>query len=135
MPLAIDIRPRTKPNTPPATTVFLAGSLDTSTTPQLEQQLKPILDGPTLDIVFDLEKLEFISSAGLRAFAVARKRLHERGGEASFVNLQPQIQKAFEIVAALPGMRVFRDVDELDGYLARRQKDIVEKNKGKAGPG
>ena len=135
MPLAIEIRPRAKPNTQPATTVFLAGSLDTSTTPQLEQQLKPILDGPTLDIVFDLEKLGFISSAGLRAFAVARKRLHERGGEASFVNLQPQIQKAFEIVAALPGMRVFRDVDELDGYLARRQKDIIEKNKGKAGPG
>jgi anti-anti-sigma factor len=129
MPLTIDIRPRTKPNSQPATTVFLAGSLDTATTPQLEQQLKPVLEGPITDIVFDLEKLEFISSAGLRAFAVARKRLHERGGQASFINLQPQIQKAFEIVASLPGMRVFRDTEELDTYLIRRQKEVVEKNR------
>src|ERR1043165_9375997 len=120
MPLTIKINQRPQPSNQPAHTVFLAGSLDTGTAPELEQQLKPILDGPALDVVFDLDKLEFISSAGLRVFAATRKRLHERGGQASFIHLQPQIQKVFEIVAALPGMRVFRDLQELDTYLARR---------------
>ena len=127
MPLTIDIQRQTNAGNRPATTVFLAGSLDTATTPQLEQQLKPVLDGPTLDLVFDLAKLEFISSAGLRVFAATRKRLHERGGQASFIHLQPQIQKVFEIISALPGMRVFSDTAELDTYLARRQAEVKQK--------
>jgi anti-sigma B factor antagonist len=132
MPLKIDIQLRNDSPNQATTTVFLAGSLDTATAPQLEQQLKPVLDGPTLDVVFDLEKLEFISSAGLRVFAASRKRLHERGGQASFIHLQPQIQKVFEIIAALPGMRVFSDTRELDNYLARRQLEVKQKRAGGA---
>jgi anti-anti-sigma factor len=45
------------------------------------------------DLVFDLAQLKFISSAGLRVFATARKTLKERGGQASFVQMQPQIQE------------------------------------------
>ena len=128
MPLTIEITPRNTPNSPPATTVAVGGCLDTATAPQLEQQLKPILDGQTREIVFDLAKLEFISSAGLRLFALTRKRLHDRGGQVSFVNLQPQIQKVFEIIASLPGMRVFSDLKEMDAYLAQRQA-AVRQNK------
>src|SRR5262245_19287220 len=129
MPLIIDVSSHTTAGNQSTTTIALAGCLDTGTAPQLEQQLKPILDGQTREIIFDLAKLEFISSAGLRIFAVARKRLHERGGQASFVHLQPQIQKVFDIIAALPGMRVFSDSKELDAYLARRQAEGREKFK------
>src|SRR5262245_57091280 len=129
MPLTIDISPRSTPSNQSTTTVFLAGRLDTATSAELEQQLKPILESQTREISFDLQKLEFISSAGLRIFALTRKRLHDRGGQASFVHLQPQIQKVFEIIAALPGMRVFSDSKELDAYLARRQAEVREKFK------
>ena len=128
MALTIDITTRTV-NDESATTVALAGSLDSATAPQLEQQLKSILDSQTRGIVFDLAKLEFISSAGLRLFALARKRLHDRGGQVSFVRLQPQIQKVFEIIASLPGMRVFSDLEELDAYLAKRQEEVRQQNK------
>src|SRR5215831_6116473 len=98
MPLTIDIHQHTNSTNRPATTVFLHGSLDTGTAPQLEQQLKSVLDSATSDVVFDLARLEFISSAGLRVFAAARKCLQEHGGQASFIHLQPQIQKVFEII-------------------------------------
>ena len=103
-------------------TVTLTGSLDTATAPDLEKQLGPVLSGPVKDVVFDLARLTFISSAGLRVFASTRKALKERGGQASFVHMQPQIHEVFEIMRSLPGVAVFKDVAELDRYLAARQR-------------
>src|SRR6478609_7619263 len=109
MPLTVHIHLRTATASDRTATVALTGSLDAATVPQLEQQLVPLLSGPATELVFDLAKLDFVSSAGLRVFATARKALRTRGGQASFVNLQPQIRKVFEIVSALPGIGVFQD--------------------------
>ncbi len=105
-----------------AVTAKLTGSLDTATAPELERQLVPVLASSTKDIVFDLAELKFISSAGLRVFASTRKTLTERGGQASFVHMQPQIQEVFEIMKSLPGVAIFKDAAELDRYLAARQR-------------
>ena len=117
MPLEIQIQ-----QTASTARVSLTGSLDTATAPELERQLAPVLTGSATDLVFDLAQLKFISSAGLRVFGVARKQLKERGGQASFVNMQPQIQEVFEIMRSLPGVAVFKNVAELDSYLAARQR-------------
>ena len=109
-----------------AITVKLTGSLDTATAPDLERQLTPVLAGQIKDLVFDLAQLKFISSAGLRVFSMARKQLRERGGQASFVNMQPQIQEVFEIIKSLPGVAIFKDIAELDQYLAVRQRSHSE---------
>src|SRR5499426_2955496 len=121
MPLHINIRSAGGQDAG-TVTVTLAGSLDTATAPELEKQLAPVLAGSARDIVFDLAQLTFISSAGLRVFALARKTLKERGGQASFVHMQPQIHEVFEIMRSLPGVAVFKDVAELDRYLAARQR-------------
>ena len=105
-----------------AVTVKLTGSLDTATAPELEHQLAPVLAGQIKHLVFDLAQLKFISSAGLRIFSMARKQLKERGGQASFVHLQPQLQEVFEIMKSLPGVAIFKDMAELDHYLAVRQR-------------
>lgn len=105
-----------------AVTVKLNGSLDTATAPDLEKHLAPVLSAGTKEIVFDLADLKFISSAGLRVFSTTRKTLKERGGQASFIHMQPQIQEVFEIIKSLPGVAIFKDVAEFDQYLAVRQK-------------
>jgi anti-sigma B factor antagonist len=108
-------------------TVKLTGNLDSATAPDLERQLAPILGGlTTKDIVFDLAALKFLSSAGLRIFAAARKTLQDRGGQVSMVNMQPQIREVFAIIKSLPGVAVFRDSAELDSYLAARQRSHEE---------
>lgn len=107
-------------------TVGLTGSLDTATAPDLEKQLAPVLAGQARDIVFDLAELKFISSAGLRVFASTRKTLKERGGQVSFVHMQPQIQEVFEIMKSLPGVAVFKSIAELDQYLAARQRSHLQ---------
>jgi len=125
MPLEIQLQ-KDAPQKAGAVIVKLTGSLDTATAPELEKQLAPVLAGPTKDIVFDLAQLKFISSAGLRIFSIVRKTLKERGGQASFMNMQPQIQEVFAIMKALPGVAIFESVEEMDRYLAARQRAILE---------
>jgi len=122
MPLEIQIKRSTDPRHQATVTLELTGSLDTATAPELERQLTPVLNSPVTDIVLDLAKLKFISSAGLRVIAATRKRLRERGGQVACVNMQPQIQEVFDIVKALPGISIFKDYAEMDAYLAVRQR-------------
>src|SRR5882757_1815449 len=123
MPLEIQIQ-KGAAETP--TTIKLIGSLDTATSPELEKQIGPIHGSGVKEIVFDLAQLKFISSTGLRVFAATRKQLKERGGQASFIHLQPQIQEVFDIIKALPGVAIFKDVAEMDRYLAARQRSHTQ---------
>ena len=59
-------------------TVALEGRLDTITAPQLEEELQKSLDGVTA-LILDLEKLEYISSAGLRVLLSAQKKMNGQG--------------------------------------------------------
>jgi anti-anti-sigma factor len=122
MPLEIQIQKNIGGGKPGAITVSLTGSLDTATAPDLERQLTPVLAEPVKELIFDLANLKFISSAGLRVFSATRKTLKDRGGQTSFVHLQPQIQEVFDIIKALPGIKVFKDFAEMDAYLAARQR-------------
>jgi anti-anti-sigma factor len=128
MPLDIQIQKGATASNSATATVKLSGSLDTATAPDLERQLATVLASQVREIVFDLAHLEFISSAGLRLFAAVRKQLKERGGQASFVHLQPQIQEVFDIIKSLPGIAIFKDLAELDRYLAARQRSHQEQH-------
>jgi anti-anti-sigma factor len=122
MPLEIQLQKGAAQNAG-AIILKLNGSLDTATAPDLEKQLAPV---PRRDDGLDLAQLKFISSAGLRVFSVARKTLKQRGGQASFIHMQPQTEEVFAIMKALPGVAVFESVAEMDGYLAARQRAIIE---------
>ena len=59
-------------------TIALEGRLDISTAPELEQVVVGSLAG-VADLVFDLEKLSYISSAGLRVLLLAQKKMNKQG--------------------------------------------------------
>ena len=97
--------------------IGLDGSLDTATAPQLEKELVGVFAGPTQIIVFDLAKLNFLSSGGVRVILTARKRVIERNGSCMMLGVQPRIEKTFEIIKALDGLMLFRDDEALDRFL------------------
>jgi anti-sigma B factor antagonist len=123
MPLEIKIQRPAGDGGAETLTAQLAGSLDTTTAPELERQLSVVIAGPVRNIIFDLAQLKFLSSAGIRVFSATRKTLQERGGQTSFVHLQPQIEMVFEVIKTLPGIAVFKDAAELDRYLALLQRN------------
>lgn len=56
----------------------LEGRLDTTTAPELEAALKGSLEGVT-SLILDLEKLAYLSSAGLRVILGAQKQMNRQG--------------------------------------------------------
>lgn len=75
--------------------VALEGRLDTTTAPQLEEELKTGLEGVT-DLVIDLSKLEYISSAGLRVLLSAFKIMRNKG-KMKVTNANELVKEVFEV--------------------------------------
>ena len=76
-------------------TVALEGRLDTVTAPQLEGDLRSSVNGVT-ELVFDLEKLDYVSSAGLRVLLSAQKVM-KRQGDMVIRNVKPEIMEIFDV--------------------------------------
>jgi anti-sigma B factor antagonist len=109
--------------------IAIAGTLDATTHPELDKEIDKILKASPNVIILDMEKLVFISSAGLRIIAKVKKSLKETGGNLMLVNLQPQIREVFDIINALPSEQIFASVKELDDYLISRQQMNIEARK------
>ena len=82
-------------------TILLEGRLDTTTSPALEAELKDALTGIT-ELVFDFEKLEYISSAGLRILLANQKIMNKQG---SMV-----IKNVNEVIAEVVEVTGFADI-------------------------
>jgi len=105
--------------------VTLTGELNGQTYPVVENKLDQLLEErPTL-IVLDMAEVSYLSSAGIRVILKTKKVLAANAGKLVFMNLQPQIKKVFEIINALPSMRVFKDLKEMDDYLDRMQRKVT----------
>lgn len=111
---------------PRSVRAVLDGRLDAMTSPQLDQFVAMHTAQAIDTLIFDLQKLEFVSSAGLRIFAKARKLMKTKKGKTVFINLQSQVQKVFDLVKAVPVADVFANDQELDAYLTNLQSSESE---------
>ncbi len=73
----------------------LEGRLDTVSAPDLEDALKCALDGVSV-LTLDLEKLEYISSAGLRVLLSAQKTMN-RQGKMKLTHVNETVMEIFEV--------------------------------------
>lgn len=75
--------------------IKLTGRLDTTTSPQLEAELKHSIAGVDR-LVFDFAELEYLSSAGLRVLLSAQKVMNKQG-EMVVKNVNETISDIFEV--------------------------------------
>ena len=73
----------------------LEGRLDTTTSPDLEKEVEAV-PADTRELVFDFEKLEYISSAGLRVLLAAQKTMNKQG-EMKLTKVNDTIMGIFEV--------------------------------------
>ena len=106
--------------------ISIAGSLDSNTSPDLQQSIDAEIDDSVTTTILDFKDLDFLSSAGLRVIFKTKKKMDNSGGKFLLVNLQPQIKKVFEIIKALDGMNVFKDQNEMDEYLTAMQDKVKD---------
>ncbi len=77
--------------------IALEGELDTLSSPDFEAELEPLL-ADAASITIDFEKLEYISSAGLRVLLSAEQAMEEKGAEqVKIINTNDTIRNIFDI--------------------------------------
>ncbi len=74
-------------------TLKLEGWLDTQTTAEFAKELENI-DASVEELVLDLKKLEYTSSAGLRQIVAAHKKMN---GKLTVKNISSEIMDVFEM--------------------------------------
>jgi anti-sigma B factor antagonist len=106
--------------------VNISGAIDSGTVEALKAELQQIAKNPPQSLVLDLADVSFISSAGIGLLVTTKASLLKQKCEVGMVNLQPQIKKAFDIMRLLPSLNVFESIRELDDYLAKMQRKVIE---------
>ncbi len=76
-------------------TMSLEGRLDTTTAPQLEEEVKSSLAGVT-DLTMNIGELQYISSAGLRVLLSAQKTMNKQGSMV-VKNASDEVKEIFDV--------------------------------------
>jgi anti-sigma B factor antagonist len=78
-------------------TLALSGRLDSVTQSILAQELEKVFETKIASLTLDLSTLEYLSSAGLRVFLFARKKVSEMGGKMKIIGANESINEILQI--------------------------------------
>lgn len=76
-------------------TVKVEGRVDSNTAVELDRALNGALDGIS-KLILDFERLEYISTAGLRALLIAQKTMNQQG-TIVIRNVSAAVKEIFEV--------------------------------------
>ena len=92
--------------------VALEGMLETVAAYELEEKSAALMDQGNLKFIFDLTRLNFIASSGLRVFLAIAKRLEKSKGRILLCGLQPDIKEVFDVSGFTPIFELFATPEE-----------------------
>jgi anti-sigma B factor antagonist len=79
------------------TVIGIEGRLDTTNYTLLERHLMGLIETGQTKILVNLEKMDYVSSSGLRILLMALKRISLAKGKFALCSLQENIKEIFEI--------------------------------------
>ena len=85
--------------------VVLDGRLDTNTAPDFQKEIEPML-GDISKLTLDCEKLDYISSAGLRVLLTFEQILEEQEKTMELRNVNDIIHDVFDVTGFLEIMTI-----------------------------
>ncbi len=77
--------------------VGLQGRMDSSTASIVEEKMLGLIDRGENRLVVDCAQLDYISSAGLRVFLMAAKRLTQAKGKIILATLNEDVKQVFDL--------------------------------------
>ena len=92
-------------------------SIDTDTHEDFREQIKPLLVPSPRGILLDLEKIDYISSAGLGVIFLIKKTLTANGGQLVIYHPKPHIQKLLKLVRGVLKESLFASLEEADAFI------------------
>ena len=92
--------------------VSLSGRLDAYSANEVERKLNTLIDAAQVRLVISLEKLEYISSSGLRVFLAELKKVGKQQGDIRLACLKPYIKEVFDISGFTQLFKIFDKEDD-----------------------
>lgn len=89
----------------------IIGRLDASTSKDLETKFNQLYDAGHRKFIFNLQSLEYISSAGLRVFLFMAKKLNKIGF-VSLCSMQKQVTDVFQMSGFNTIFEVYNNIDD-----------------------
>ena len=77
--------------------VDLGGRLDAYAASELDKQMNTLIGSTPVNMIMNLQKLEYISSSGLRILLAALKKARKLQGDVRLAGLQPYVKEVFDI--------------------------------------
>ena len=75
--------------------VYFDGRLDTAVSMQVQKDVQPLIDDIKSDVILDCEKLQYISSSGLRIFLSILKNVKPAGHHVYIRSLNKDLRQVF----------------------------------------
>ena len=77
--------------------IALGGRLDAYASSDVEQKLNALVDADEVRLVVNLERLDYISSSGLRVLLTSLKKVRKREGDIKLACMKPIIKEVFDV--------------------------------------
>ncbi len=78
----------------------VSGKIDAVTSRDLEAALIGLIDANKKNLVVDMEKVEYLSSSGLRVLMASLNKLKHKDGDLLLAALQPFVKEVFVLTGA-----------------------------------
>lgn len=92
--------------------IKVGGYIDTTTSAELENALETLLRNGTINIIIDLDNVDYISSAGWGIFISEIKGIREKGGDLKLVRMIPDVYEVFELLEFHYILKAFDTIEE-----------------------
>ena len=92
--------------------VMISGSIDALTAGDVTQYLTSRINAGEVQIVLDLSRVDFMSSAGLRAILVALKESRKQGGNLYLASAQPGVERVLKMSGFTSILKTFSSVED-----------------------
>jgi anti-anti-sigma factor len=94
-----------------ATIATINGKLDGITSVEVQKQLFSLLEQRNKQLILDVNTVDYLSSAGMRALILVAKRAKEVAATICLINVSPQLSEIFEITGFLSVLTIYKDLD------------------------
>ena len=90
----------------------LSGRLDATNSKAFEERILTVIDAGERRLLVDLSHLDYVSSAGLRVFLLAAKRLTGVNGKIVLCSLKEPVREVFDIAGFSSVFSLYGSSDE-----------------------
>lgn len=92
--------------------ISIEGRLDAYTSVDLEESINELIDAGNLQIIVNFDKIDYISSSGLRVMLATLKQLKQVHGDVKLCCLKSYIREIFDIAGFTQLFEIYEKEDD-----------------------